>query len=182
MELGHPQPPTPIHVDNTTAVGIINHTIKRQRSRAMEIRCFWLLDQKNIRYIRVWYKPGAENMGDYPRALLRADNPSSLRGCVELLGSPYYKGVPLSRIPSARKPGMKSHIAQQTEYPSVGTHEQFRRSVGVAQLATAIRRTRNRTIAAIAQRSQLMTSRSNCQLDRAVGPVGPTRSSTRRST
>ena len=28
--------------------------------------------------------------------------------CVELLGSPYYKGVPLSRIPSVRKPGMKS--------------------------------------------------------------------------
>ena len=29
-ELGHPQPPTPIHVDNTTAVGICNNTIKRQ--------------------------------------------------------------------------------------------------------------------------------------------------------
>jgi hypothetical protein len=28
-ELGHPQPPTPIHVDNTTAVGIVNSTIKR---------------------------------------------------------------------------------------------------------------------------------------------------------
>ena len=34
QELGHPQPPTPIHVDNTTAVGIVNNTIKRQRSRA----------------------------------------------------------------------------------------------------------------------------------------------------
>jgi len=28
-ELGHPQPPTPIHVDNMTAVGIVNNTIKR---------------------------------------------------------------------------------------------------------------------------------------------------------
>ena len=27
-ELGHPQPPTPIHVNNTTAVGIVNSTIK----------------------------------------------------------------------------------------------------------------------------------------------------------
>ena len=27
-ELGHPQPPIPIHVDNTTAVGIVNNTIK----------------------------------------------------------------------------------------------------------------------------------------------------------
>jgi len=28
-ELEHPQPPTPIHIDNTTTVGIINNTIKR---------------------------------------------------------------------------------------------------------------------------------------------------------
>jgi hypothetical protein len=29
-ELGHPQPPTPIHIDNTTTVGNVNNTIKRQ--------------------------------------------------------------------------------------------------------------------------------------------------------
>jgi hypothetical protein len=28
-ELGHPQPPTPIHIDNTTTVGIVNNTIKQ---------------------------------------------------------------------------------------------------------------------------------------------------------
>ncbi len=28
-KLGHPQPPTPIHIDNSTAVGIVNITIKR---------------------------------------------------------------------------------------------------------------------------------------------------------
>jgi hypothetical protein len=39
-ELGHPQPPTPIHIDNTTTVGIVNNTIKRQRSQAMEMRYF----------------------------------------------------------------------------------------------------------------------------------------------
>jgi hypothetical protein len=31
-ELGHPQPPTPIHIDSTTNVGIVNNTIKQQRS------------------------------------------------------------------------------------------------------------------------------------------------------
>jgi hypothetical protein len=45
-ELGHPQPPTPIQIDNTTTVGIVNNTIKRQRSRAIEMRYFWLLDGK----------------------------------------------------------------------------------------------------------------------------------------
>jgi hypothetical protein len=46
-KLGHPQPPTPIHIGNTTAVGIVNSTIKQQCSRTMEMRYFWLLDGKN---------------------------------------------------------------------------------------------------------------------------------------
>ena len=45
-KLGHPQPQIPIHIDNTTAVGIVNNTIKRQQSRAMEMRYFWLHDQE----------------------------------------------------------------------------------------------------------------------------------------
>lgn len=36
-KLGHPQPPTPIHVDNMTVIGIIYNTIKRQRYRAIEM-------------------------------------------------------------------------------------------------------------------------------------------------
>ena len=50
QELGHKQPPTPIHVDNTTIVGIVNNTIKRQRSRSMEMRYFWLLDGEAQKY------------------------------------------------------------------------------------------------------------------------------------
>ena len=44
-ELGHLQPPAPIHIDTTTAVGIVNSTIKRKRPQSMEMRYFWLLDQ-----------------------------------------------------------------------------------------------------------------------------------------
>jgi hypothetical protein len=43
-ELGHPQPPNPMHIDNATTVGIVNNTIKQQCSRAMEMKYFWLLD------------------------------------------------------------------------------------------------------------------------------------------
>ena len=127
MELGHPQPPTPIHVDNTTAVGIVNNTIKRQRSRAMAMRYFYLMDQAIQKYFRFQYHPGQENMGDYPTkhhtgaihrhvrpyylqeknspaTLPRAAKPSSRRGCAETLGDPYLKGVPLPRIPTYREP------------------------------------------------------------------------------
>ena len=41
-ELGHPQPPTPMHCDKATAAGIANNTVKRQRSRSMEMRLLYL--------------------------------------------------------------------------------------------------------------------------------------------
>jgi hypothetical protein len=53
-ELGHPQPPTPIHIDNTIAVGIVNNTIKQQCSRAMEMRYFLLLDGKTQQYFKIY--------------------------------------------------------------------------------------------------------------------------------
>jgi hypothetical protein len=48
-EMGHPQPPTPIHIDNSTTVGIVNNTIERQKSRGMEMRYFWLLDTRRTK-------------------------------------------------------------------------------------------------------------------------------------
>jgi hypothetical protein len=40
--LGHPQPQTSVHCNNATAVGIANNTLKRQRSRSMKMRFFWV--------------------------------------------------------------------------------------------------------------------------------------------
>jgi len=37
IEMGHPQPPTPLQTDNTTAVGIANDTIKQQYSKALDM-------------------------------------------------------------------------------------------------------------------------------------------------
>ena len=62
-ELGHPQPHTPMHVDNTTAVGIVNNTIKQQRSRAFEMRYFWLLRQEAQKILKFSHHPGQENLG-----------------------------------------------------------------------------------------------------------------------
>ena len=44
-ELEHAQPPTPIHCDNLTAVGIANETVKKRRSWSMEMRFFWIINQ-----------------------------------------------------------------------------------------------------------------------------------------
>jgi hypothetical protein len=34
-DLGHPQPQTPVHFNNTTAIRIANSTVKRQQSRSI---------------------------------------------------------------------------------------------------------------------------------------------------
>ena len=125
-EMGHPQPPTPIHCDNTTAVGIATNTVKRQRSRAMEMRYFWVADQVAQRQFDVQYHPGKENLADYgskhhptshhikvrpyyqhtknsPRFLYRVPPPRTLRGCVGTSNayaqwdSPF--SVPQDRVP-----------------------------------------------------------------------------------
>ena len=60
QEFGHVQPSTPIHVENTTAVGIVNNTIKRKHSRGFEMRYFYLPDQQTQKYMRFYYHPGQE--------------------------------------------------------------------------------------------------------------------------
>ena len=37
-EMGRPQPPTPIQVDNATAVGISNKSIRQKMSKSMDMR------------------------------------------------------------------------------------------------------------------------------------------------
>eukprot|EP00957_Ditylum_brightwellii_P044917 3406622-Ditylum_brightwellii.AAC.1 len=44
VEMGHPQPPTPIQVDNTVAHGIINSNIRQRKSKAIDMRFYWVQD------------------------------------------------------------------------------------------------------------------------------------------
>ena len=40
IEINHPQPPTLIQVENSTAVGISNKAIKQRTSKAMDMRLY----------------------------------------------------------------------------------------------------------------------------------------------
>ena len=130
-ELEYPQPQIPIHIDNITSIGIDNSTIKQQRLRSMEIRCFWLLEHASQKYFNIYYHSGTELMVDYPNKahtgpvythlrpyyihmenstieLIRAAPPSTWRGFVELLEDPYTKGIPLPKISNHYVPGRDS--------------------------------------------------------------------------
>jgi hypothetical protein len=50
-ELGHPQPPTQIETDSTTATGYSNGTIKEKRTKAMDMRFYWIKRQSKTRTI-----------------------------------------------------------------------------------------------------------------------------------
>ena len=65
QELGHTQPPTPIHTDNTTAMVIIHKTIKQQQSRAMNMRYFWTISKQDDKTIGVSLHLGRGNIADY---------------------------------------------------------------------------------------------------------------------
>jgi hypothetical protein len=63
-ELGHPQPPTPMQVDNTTAEGFANGTMKQKKSKAMDMRWHWLKCRARQGQFLVCYRPGKENLAD----------------------------------------------------------------------------------------------------------------------
>jgi hypothetical protein len=66
-EMGHPQPAdgNPCATDNSTAAGIVNRTVKQQRSKAIDMRFYWVRDRVDQKQFRVYWAPGRTNLGDY---------------------------------------------------------------------------------------------------------------------
>jgi hypothetical protein len=121
-KMGHPQPKTPVHCDNATAVGIANNSMKQQCSRSKEMRFFWVGDMSAQGMYDITWHPRVENLADYqskhhlgshhvnvrpwylhmensPRYLPRAQSQSTLKGCVGTLERVYVHSVPLPRVP-----------------------------------------------------------------------------------
>ena len=114
--LRHPQPKTPVHCDNATAVGIASNTVKRQRSRAMEMRFFWTGDKVSQKMYDIFWnladyqskhhvgshhvnvRPWYLHMDNSLRFLPRALKPSTLKGCVGTLEDGYICKVPLPSV------------------------------------------------------------------------------------
>ena len=61
----NPQPPTLIQVENSTAVGIANKSVKQKRSKAMNMRFHWIQDRILQEHFNAFWKPGPTNLGDY---------------------------------------------------------------------------------------------------------------------
>ena len=64
-ELGFTLPPTPIKTDNLAAKGIVTATVRQKRSKAMDMRFYWMKDRVKQKDFFVYWKPGNQNMGGY---------------------------------------------------------------------------------------------------------------------
>ena len=64
-EMQWPQPPTPIIVDNSTAAGLAQDTVKANKSRAMDMRLHWIQDRAQQGQFLVTWAPGKLNKANY---------------------------------------------------------------------------------------------------------------------
>ena len=78
-EIGHPQPPTPMQVDNSTAVGFVNETIKYKRSKAIDMRFHWVRDRVQQNQFLIYWVPGNKNIADYVTKHHPASHHTSMR-------------------------------------------------------------------------------------------------------
>jgi hypothetical protein len=64
-EMGHPQPATPMQANNSTAIGILNGTVKQQHSRAMDMQFYWMKCRTEQGQFHAFWAPGRDNLADY---------------------------------------------------------------------------------------------------------------------
>jgi hypothetical protein len=65
IEMGWPQPPTPVQTDNTTTVGVVNKTLVSNKLKSMDLRYHWLRCRAAQKHIHFYWDKGSHNWGDY---------------------------------------------------------------------------------------------------------------------
>ena len=63
--VGHPQPATPMATDNNIASGIATDTVKQKRSKAIDMRFYWIRDQVRQGRFQIYWSKGQTNRADY---------------------------------------------------------------------------------------------------------------------
>ena len=61
VEMGWPQPPTPVQTDNTTATGVVNKTLVSNKLKSMDLRFHWLRCCAAQDQFRVYWDKGWNN-------------------------------------------------------------------------------------------------------------------------
>ena len=117
-EMGHPQPPTPIQVDNTTAVGFANKTIKQKRSKAIDMRFYWIQDRCNQGQFIIYWAPGTNNLGDYHTKHHSPSHHKKMRSTI--LHAPHFANHLISLLRGCAKTPFSNPHRQYINHPQRG--------------------------------------------------------------
>ena len=129
----HTQPPTPVQVNNSTALGIATGAIKQHKSKAMDVRFYWIRYRSNQDQFNIYWKPGSTNRGDYftkhlppsHHTTVRPDclhvskhgKPSTLQGCVNLTLSANFPAHPCAPSKGSAHAHTQNFASMHTESP-----------------------------------------------------------------
>ena len=65
IEMGHPQPPTPMQTDNTTALGFVTKNLQPKQTKSTHMQHWWMRDRQDQKQFRYYWGSGKGNKGDY---------------------------------------------------------------------------------------------------------------------
>ena len=65
LDLGHPQPPTPLKTDSSTSNDFVHANMKRKRSKSWDMRYHWLRDRTLQQHLQIYWDRGSNNHADY---------------------------------------------------------------------------------------------------------------------
>ena len=64
-EIGHQKPPTPVATDNTSANSMFNGMAKQKRTRAIDMRIYWVRDRIQKNHFHIFWEERKKNLADY---------------------------------------------------------------------------------------------------------------------
>ena len=64
-EIDHNQPPTPLIMDNNTTEKFIKNNITQKKSKSLDMRYYWLLEQSIKKRLHFQWKQYSENLADH---------------------------------------------------------------------------------------------------------------------
>jgi hypothetical protein len=65
INMGWPQPCSPVQTDNSSAIGVTNKTIIAKRAKMMEMRLWWLQCRGSPKQFHYYWDAGSKNWADY---------------------------------------------------------------------------------------------------------------------
>ncbi len=68
--LGHPQPPTALKTNNQVSAAFVNQVMRHKKSKAWDMRLWWLKDKMVQNHFKMFWDKGANNWADYFNAAM----------------------------------------------------------------------------------------------------------------